>query len=199
MIYVFSGKARSGKDTSVTILKNIIKECGYNVLTIAYADFLKEILSKCFNLTKEQLYGSKKEEPIKGLLRKTGSYLESTISWTPRELLQYIGTDVMRSIDPDCWINVVKNYVETYSNYDFILISDGRFENEINWVVERGGVHIHIQRCNRDFSNNTEHASETSLDNVNYFNTTYIVENDNTLEDLHNKLENIWRNTYGRV
>ena len=90
-----------------------------------------EVYSNLLKLN--QLYGSKKEEPIKGLLRKTGSYLESTTSWTPRELLQYIGTDVMRSIDPDCWINVVKNYVETYSNYDFILISDGRFENEINW------------------------------------------------------------------
>jgi len=193
MLYVFSGKARSGKDTAVNILKNIIIKNGFTVLTIAYADFLKEILSKCFNLSDEHLYGTKKEQPVEWLPRDTGALLQNNICWTPRELLQYLGTDVMRSIDPNCWVNVVKNYVETYSNYDFILISDGRFVNELEWVVDRGGVHIHIERDIRDFSNNSTHISETSLDNTTHFDTTFVVQNDNTLEDLYFKLENIWR------
>lgn len=193
MLYVFSGKARSGKDTAVNILKNIIIKNGFTVLTIAYADFLKEILSKCFNLSEEHLYGIKKEEPVEWLPRNTGALLQQNVCWTPRELLQYLGTDVMRSIDPNCWINVVKNYVETYSNYDFILISDGRFVNELEWVIERGGVHIHIERNTRDFSNNNTHISETSLDSTTHFDTTCIVQNDTTLEDLYFKLENIWR------
>ena len=37
------------------------------------------------------------------------------------------------------------------------------------------------------------HPSETSLDNTTHFDTTFVVQNDNTLEDLYFKLENIWR------
>lgn len=193
MIYVFSGKARSGKDTAVKLLKDIIIKNNYSVLTIAYADFLKEILGKCFNLTKEQLYGVGKEKPIEGLYRDTGALLESKECWTPRQLLQYLGTDIMRKIDPECWINVVKNFVTTYSNYDFILISDGRFPNEIDWVTSRGGIHLHIERSNRDFCSNTEHISETALNDVSCKDNTFVIENNATLEELKNKLEYIWR------
>jgi len=198
MLLVLSGKARSGKDTAANLLKDIIQTGNYTVLVIAYADFLKEILGRCFNLNNEQLYGSLKEEPISGLYRNTGSMLESKVCWTPRHLLQYIGTDVMRAIDPECWINAVKNFVSCYSNYDHIIISDGRFKNEIDWVLERGGIHIHVQRDSRDFVNGTNHSSETSLNNIEASDNTFLVTNNDTIVDFKNKLNYIWRSKNGR-
>jgi len=200
MLYIVSGQARSGKDTSVEIFKNIIESDNETCITIAYADFLKEILGKCFNLTHEQLYGKLKESPIEGLNRNTGSFLDHSVCWTPRELLQYIGTDVMRNIDPYCWINVVKNFVDTNkNNYDNIILSDARFSNEVTWVLEHGGIHVHIQKTFRDKINGSTHYSETSLPNIEESDNTFIINNDGSLDDLTIKLENIWRKQNGRV
>lgn len=63
-IIAFTGKARSGKDTSCSIVKNILEdEYGYNVAVMAYADNLKLSASKIFDLTWNDLYGETKETP----------------------------------------------------------------------------------------------------------------------------------------
>lgn len=194
MIIVLSGKARSGKDTVANILEGLFHKEKRTVRVIAYADFLKTILSKCFLLSPEQLYGNMKEAPIEGLKMNTGSLLESDRCWTPRELLQYIGTDVFRKINPDCWVNVVRSKALYDSDAAHTIITDGRFPNEIDWVVERGGFHIHIERSERDFSNNNTHISETSLDNINCCDNTFVLHNNGTLDALKIKIDNIWRN-----
>lgn len=180
MLWVISGQARAGKDTTAVVLKEIFTGIGESVISVAYADFLKEMLGKCFNLTSEQLYGSSKEAPIHNMPIRTRSGIETKHLWTPRKLLQFVGTDVMRTIDPDCWINVVKNFVATYSNYDNIIITDARFANEIDWVLERGGTHIHLTRENKDYASGTTHASETSLCGLDFVNS-YVIQNDKDL------------------
>lgn len=63
-IIAFTGKARSGKDTSCSIVKNILEdEYGYNVAVMAFADNLKLSASKIFDLTWNDLYGETKETP----------------------------------------------------------------------------------------------------------------------------------------
>ena len=63
-IIAFTGKARSGKDTSSSIVKNILEdEYGYNVAVMAFADNLKLSASKIFDLTWNDLYGETKETP----------------------------------------------------------------------------------------------------------------------------------------
>lgn len=63
-IIAFTGKARSGKDTSCSIVKNILEdEHGYNVAVMAFADNLKLSASKIFDLTWNDLYGETKETP----------------------------------------------------------------------------------------------------------------------------------------
>ncbi len=192
MLLVISGKARSGKDTTSNILYGYLTDLGRNCVTIAYADFLKEILGKCFNLSSEHLYGSLKEEPIDYLPIRTRSGKITNHNWTTRKLLQFLGTDVMRTIDPDCWINVVKNFVKNNHDYDDIIITDGRFINEIDWVLQEGGIHIHVIRDNKDFSSGNDHASETSLDDYIVNNEScYIIENNKTLHHLYVSLQNI--------
>lgn len=63
-IIAFTGKARSGKDTACSIVKNILEdEHGYNVAVMAFADNLKLSASKIFDLTWNDLYGETKETP----------------------------------------------------------------------------------------------------------------------------------------
>lgn len=63
-IIAFTGKARSGKDTSCSIVKDILEdEYGYNVAVMAFADNLKLSASKIFDLTWNDLYGETKETP----------------------------------------------------------------------------------------------------------------------------------------
>lgn len=190
MIVLLSGQARVGKDTAAILLNNIFINRNETCITTAYADFLKEILRKCFNLSHEQLYGVDKETPIEHLPIRTRSGKITNHYWTPRKLLQFLGTDVMRTIDPECWINVVKNFVDTYSNYDNIIITDARFANEVEWVLERGGTHIHITRENKDFSSGNDHASEVGLNEF-FDERSHQIANNGSLEDLKNTLVNI--------
>ena len=200
MIFVLSGKARSGKDTSACFISDILSELGRCSISIAYADFLKEIMGKCFNLSYDQLYGNDKESPIEYLPIRTRSGKVTNHYWTPRKLFQFFGTDVFRTVHPDCWINVVKNFVEDNKyDYDDIIITDGRFSNEIDWVLQDNGVHIHIIRENKDYSSGTDHASEVDLDDF-FDERSYLVENNKHLAYLKNTLEDIIKKeiSYGR-
>ena len=201
MLVVISGKGRSGKDTSAIILKQLFLDMGETCVGIAYADFLKEILGKCFNLNYNHLYGSLKEDSLDHLPIRTRSGKTTNHNWTTRKLLQFLGTDVMRTIDPDCWVNVVKNFVNTSSSkYDNIIITDARFFNEIDWVLQKGGTHIHIRRQNSDYVGGTEHSSETSLDTDSFSEKHYVIDNDKDLIYLEESLQEIINKekNYGR-
>ncbi len=189
MLIVLSGKARSGKDSAAKILHSII---GEDCQSIAYADYLKEILFFCFDLTHEQLYGDDKEDCIDGLPIRTKSGIVTTHFWTTRKLLQYVGT-IFRVINPNCWVNVVKRKVLDESLYSNYIITDARYDNEIDWVIENGGIHIHINRESKDFASDRKHVSETSLPD---FTTekkfgSYVISNDDDLNILKYKLKNI--------
>ena len=51
-----------------------------------------------------------------------------------RELLQKLGTDLGRTNNPNVWVNCVKEIVKALqTEYDFVLIPDVRFPNEMDW------------------------------------------------------------------
>jgi len=186
MLIVLSGKARSGKDTAAQMLNDTLP----NSKCIAYADYLKEIIGSCFGLTWDQLHGDSKEAAIEGLPIRTKSGHITTHCWTPRKLLQYLGTDVFRTIDPDCWLNVVKSQV-ALGYFDNYIIKDSRFPNEIDWVLASGGINIRIERQDKDFVSGTDHASETSLDEHIEREKSYVVYNNKDLGYLNSQLLNI--------
>lgn len=195
MIIALSGKSRVGKDTTAVILKDLL---GEDCQCIAYADYLKEIIMNCFGLSLEEVYGSLKEECIEGLPIRTRSGNIISHNWTPRKLLQYLGTDIFRTIDPDCWLNVVKNKVLREKQFSNYIITDSRFPNEISWVLEAGGIHIRIDRANKDFVGGADHVSENSLPEFIEGPNSFLIHNDKDLTYLSNELVeilNTWRNT----
>lgn len=128
-------------------------------------------------------------------------------SATVRYLCQHIGTEIARMYQPDIWINIatskaeqilaghsrydkashVLEYNENY-RYDAVIITDGRFRNEILGVQKIGGVACRI------IGNTTQadqHVSETELQTIpnSWFN--YLVDNKSTLNDLRNAANNL--------
>lgn len=143
-IICISGKARSGKDTSATLLQDYFEEKGKKVLVTHYADLLKFILKNFFNWN-----GEKDEHG--------------------RHLLQYVGTDIIRNQQPDYWVDFLINlFTLLKDEWDIILIPDARFPNEVDRFKESGfdTTCIRIERPFNDngLGNLANHSSETSMD-----------------------------------
>lgn len=142
VVYI-SGKARAGKDTFATYLKECLERNGKKVLIFHYADLVKQ--------TARQYFGWNGEKDEAG-----------------RTLLQRIGTDEGRKSNPDIWANWFKSFYQAFgSNWDFIIVPDVRFHNELPRVRNCPyGLHF---RMVRDIDNGLSeeqksHPSETELD-----------------------------------
>lgn len=170
-IFIVSGKANSGKDTTCEFIDNYIKLKGKNVVNLQFSYYIK--------MYAQVITGWNGQEDTK-----------------PRSLLQQLGTDVIRNkIDNLFFINRIIGDINVYSYYcDAITISDARLPEEIDLIDKAfdNVVKIRIERPN--FENNLDskerkHLTETALDN--YDNYDYVIINDGTLEDLNNKIEKI--------
>lgn len=113
-IILISGKARSGKDTFAKIFKEDAEQDDKKCLIIKYGDMLKFVCSKYFN------WNGEKDE-------------------IGRTLLQQVGTNLIRKNNYDALVNCVIEIVKGLSTeFDYVLIPDVRFYNEINKWKEYG-------------------------------------------------------------
>jgi hypothetical protein len=176
MIISLCGKARAGKDTSALYIQDMFWDRGIDFEIKSYARELKEKIKYDFDMTDEQVYGDLKEVPDIRYIKE----VLPTVYWTPRELLQYFGTDVYRKIDPNIWVRLLRKKLDPNKNY---IITDARFPNELDWAAEEGGYRLIIQRDDRSDIHNDGHASETSLNDFETSNDIYI-NNNGTLDEL---------------
>lgn len=184
-----SGKAGTGKSTLTDLLiKEYIKKYNNeNYKTIAFADPLKAIAKiMAPDISNNCLYGPSEFRRTK--VRSLSKYKEITV----RELLNKIGTDFGRSLNPSIWIDVFNesclHFQNTYINQQSILIvSDVRYENEMSYVKNNGFYTVKIQR---QTEYNIEHSSETEQENFNDCFDKEIL-NDKNLEYLENEAKSI--------
>ncbi len=75
-----------------------------------------------------------------------------------RPLLVCWGTEIIRKqIDKDYWVKAVKKIAQNNrKNQITSIITDVRFENEINWIKEERGLSIFIERKNTGPKNTDE-------------------------------------------
>lgn len=157
-----SGKAGAGKDTTGNMMKEYLELKGYSILITHYAGLLKYICVDYLGWN--------------GIKNGEG-----------RELLQYIGTDCIRKQDPDYWVDFIANLIRMLPKmWDFVIIPDMRFENELTRLSDAGfpSTHVHVERNNFDSSLSEEqklHSSETALDGVV---ADYTIPNNGTEEQL---------------
>jgi len=144
-----AGPARSGKSTAADhLVRNHLLE------HYAFADPLRSGLMEIFNLDPDDFEGASKEQPVEWLGR------------SPRELMQSMGTEWARQlVHPDVWVKIAEqnlNYLQnTLSSVVGFVVSDVRFENEAQFIRQRGGTIVHIVRPDAPAVN--PHVSEAGI------------------------------------
>lgn len=174
-----------------TELANICKEHGYEILS--FATPLKNLIANLLGITIKQVNELKKVNktyvlqnmdlvflsketniPLDIVKEKCG---EKTFKNT-RELMQYIGTDLIREYNPDWHVNKTREIIINDLNKNYV-IDDVRFPNERKMIEELGGTCWFIIRPKLD--NVSNHLSETALKWQEFEN---LIINDNSLNYL---------------
>lgn len=117
-----------------------------------------------------------KKERLGNFITESGNKVERLVA-SPRELFQWVGTDLMR----DCahnsfWVN----YLDKFENFDgVLLVADVRIENEASKIRSMGGRILHIERpeCQQV-------AAHSSEDGIAVLEEDKTIVNDTTLEQL---------------
>jgi len=122
-----SGNARSGKDTLGRNIVSILSDSGIKAKTFSFAHELKKSVD---GFLIEQL----------GISAFTEDSDEKKII---RPFLVNWGTEIMRKKDSEHWIkSIEKKLSEDCVN----IITDVRFENELDWVKEKDGLSVFLSR-----------------------------------------------------
>ena len=161
-LLAISGQARHGKDTVATIIEQELQALHNKVFITHYADLLKYICKTFCGWN-----GNKDEEG--------------------RQLLQYVGTNLVRKKKPDFWVDFMSDILDIFQEkWDYVIISDARFPNEIDNLRNKGFdvTHLRVMRQNFKSSLTEEqlnHPSETALNNIK---PDFYIHNDGSIEDL---------------
>ena len=162
-IILIAGKARTGKDAAAKIIQENLLNDGKKVLIIHYADLLKYLCSTYFN------WDGNKDE-------------------VGRTLLQRVGTDIVRTQQPDYWVDFVIGFLSLFKNeWDYVIIPDCRFPNELEKWDNSDWDNITVKINRTDFETpltpeQQSHPSEVALDL--YDNYNYIINSENGLDKL---------------
>lgn len=119
------------------------------------------------------------------------SQKSTQISWLDisfRQLLQSLGEAVRGQIKENFW---VLSMLATYENSDFWIVSDVRYKNEADELLSRGALLIRVERPGLI---SEMHISEVDLDCYDKF--SYVIFNNGSLEDLFNKVKDIYQTVF---
>ncbi|NCD07165.1 MAG: hypothetical protein EOL97_13700 [Spirochaetia bacterium] len=156
----------------------------------AFADKVKDIVCLLIGCTKKDLESQEfKTTEVPSCwqtIKDAGEYPLYKYGNIPtyRQILQFIGTDLFRNqFNPEVWINAALSANPTPN----IIITDCRFPNEADAILERGGILIRLQRnINKLSPSSVNHSSETALDDYTKF--THIINNTGSIKNLEKSL-----------
>lgn len=183
------GHAGVGKDTVAGYIHGMYER----VWGEAFALPLKKAVSKAFGIPEEWFH----DRDIKELIHPIWGT-------SPRIIAQFVGTEMFRNlvsqivpdIGKDFWIRRLEGKLNgvlllddegEYDDGDTIIITDVRFQNEINWLEDVGGKLIHLTRNGFDGAVGIPgHGSENP---VALSSDTFRIINDGTLEELYASID----------
>ena len=171
-VILISGKAQNGKDTVAQMMSDTIKGDGNRVLITHYADLLKYICKSYFGWD--------------GVKDDNG-----------RRMLQYVGTDVIRKQNPSLWVDFVAMMLKYFhENWDFVIIPDCRFPNEVTTLVDSGFSTVHVRVVRDNFKSplteeQQKHPSETALDDTT---PDFTIHNNGTIDELAQQVADLLHN-----
>jgi hypothetical protein len=109
-----------------------------------------------------------------------------------RVMLQTLGTEWGRSLNPDLWLLCAEHRLEQLSD-KHVIFDDVRFDNEASLIRSKGGLIIHLIR-KTDMVDG--HASEAG---VAFHHGDEIVGNNGTVEGLFNRVLLAMEKRFGEV
>lgn len=201
MIIGISGFIGSGKDTAANYLVG-----WHGFRRDSFAGALKDAVATVFGWDRELL---------EGLTPESRQWRDQVDTWwaarlnmphlTPRWVLQYWGTEVLRvGFHDDIWIAALENRLRSRTGHT--VISDVRFPNEIKAIKNAGGKIVWIKRgelpewydlaveSNTGTFNHMKtaypdvHASETSWVGTKF---DTVIDNNGSVEELYTQLKNL--------
>ena len=171
------GRRQVGKDVIANHLKS-----NYNYSIKKFASPMKESLKILFDLSNEQVEGNLKET------------IDPRWKCSPRKIMQFFGTEIMQfklqELMPELKREfAVKRMFINPLNEPKIVISDVRFQHEVDIIKSQNGILIHVFRDIHYYDYVIDnHASEASLD---YLTCNYDIYNDKSVNDLVKSIDNL--------
>lgn len=194
-----TGKLHTGKDE---IAKYFVKN--YKYIQCGFADPLKYVCAELFLDNPKDFFS---EEGKKEVMSYWGI--------TRRAALQFVGTELVREhlsklfyratgegsvnrakdMASNHWIRVMEKRIQD-SKLSRVAINDLRFQNEADWIIERGGIIINVERQIIKFEDDgaegiQNHSSEAGIILDKYGDRAYEIDNNGSIESLHEQIERI--------
>jgi phosphomevalonate kinase len=134
MIIALAGKKHQGKDV---IAEGLRRAAPDRVLTLAFADILKDGVASLFGIERTALDNQDLKETEE---------VEAT-SFTYRQTMQMFGDGIRDAFGEDIFIRLITKRVRTclHSN-KVVIITDLRTKAELKWVREMGGRVVRVVR-----------------------------------------------------
>jgi len=178
MIIGLTGLKGSGKDTVGAYL---VKQYGFE--RRSFADKLKESAAALFD-TSPVYFDEWKNDPTAIMKITTNEGLTTQVSMTVRSFLQRYGTEAHRDVfGEDFWIDQVLPVGGYYAGRA-IVVTDVRFENEENRIVQLGGQICVVERPGLDLKD--PHRSEQLAAKSIW---RWVIPNTGTVEDLYREVD----------
>ena len=177
-IILINGKKRSGKDFVAKKLREKLESGGKVVRVLSFADPIKEIMCKTFNISLAELDDLKNND-INILING------NEISF--RQILQNFGTEAMQSVfSKHIWVNKLTQRAYE-KDCDYLIVPDFRFVHEDISPIK-------VKVINNSVKSEDQHKSENDLNNYKFI---HIIDNTgykditNQIEDLTYKVLNV--------
>lgn len=182
IIIALCGLKRCGKDTLTEYVCNT-----YNFKHMKISSKLKDIIKILFDFTPEQIEGNTKET------------IDSRWDITPRNAMQFVGTDVfqfkiqdlMPSVGRKFWI---RSFLKDVPQNQNIIISDMRFLHEYEELLKYtsdNNFRFMVIKIIRNINNLEE--KDNHISEIEYLDIpcNYIFENNGSIQDLCVKFDDI--------
>ena len=141
-IILLVGRKGSGKDTAASMLLPYFES---HTRLLSFAAPIKETLTTLFGFPDVSYFNDQD--------KKECLWPQYCKSHTPRDLMVWFGTDVIRkTFGATFWIDRLKTEVCKMGADDTVIVTDARFPNEITEMVDEFGMDVttvYIDACDR--------------------------------------------------
>lgn len=191
----FAGRMRNGKTQSALYLVD-----KYDYVKLSCAGALKNLCAKLLNVDLDTLNQMKNDNvPIQiqpdemwtmtianaiGIDKDIVAHdLEGVIFKDVRDVLQYVGTDIIRKHKENWHVDILRSEIASLLEQGYkVVIDDVRFTNECDMIKEFGGEVYFVNR--RGYNISSPHQSENVL-NDDMFDHEHTIYNNQDIEYLN--------------